>query len=334
MKFNVLIKSAFTMTLVFFVCLVSAVDISAKKDTLKDKFDSDDVNVRRRACEDVSMQRNKEYVSTLIETIKNDESHFVRHACTEALGMMRAKNATGALLEVLTNDQNPAVRQQAAVSLGYIQDRGTIKGLLEALRKETVQSPRTAILQTLGVMRDQSSAKPLEEMLKTSSPTVKVTILTALGTIGAARSGAAISAELDSPDETVRSEAAKAIGRIKYEKAKPKLWELANKKISSIEKVALLYALSSMGDNKGLSAISKMSGNKNPRVRRLVAISLGNWGNAMPHYAAIKKLAQDKDMGVRVEAMRAETKFKVINKKLFTQTSPVPGKSKKRKSTP
>ena len=213
-----------------------------------------------------------------------------------------ARDTTGLAL-LLEESSSPKIRAAAAIALGRIQNPGSVPGLASALEDKTPAVRREAAF-ALGLVGDSTASSALELRLKPEvDTTVRETIVTALGMIGARSAGPAIARSLRAPHATERWAAALAAGRARDSSLVEPL-AAAAKDARPEMRWRVAYALGRIGDREGAAALRKLSTDKVDIVRYSAARALGDVGDSAAAPRLVALLA-DPSWRVRVNAAHA-----------------------------
>jgi HEAT repeat protein len=273
--------------------------------------------------------------SLLEERLAQEENPEVRAALLQGLGLLGDAGAAPAVLTLFMQEQDPSLRIAAALALGSLGDlRATPKLMAVLTDRSGDLSVRQAVALALGQLRDPAAIPPLGALLDESDIVVVVLGVRALGETGRPEAAAPLvklgrelarEADAQRPSArlverlTVRIEVIRALGRLGDSRAWPLIERSLAVKLpgaTSAEALrirerlyelrrAAVLALSGMRDQqKALGWLSRLLGDRDPRIRAEAARALGLRGE-QEGVAVLRKALRDKDPEVRWEAARA-----------------------------
>ena len=196
-----------------------------------------------------------------------------RNAIAEREG---TRDTTGLAVLLLENG-SPKVRAAAAIALGRIQNPGSAPALAQALDDKSPIVRREAAF-AIGLVGDSTATPALLLRLRPEvDPTVRESILTALGMLGARSAGSTLARSMRAPHATERWAAALAAARSRDSSLVEPL-SAAAKDARPEMRWRVAYALGRIGDRQGAPALRKLSTDKVEVVRYTAARALGDRG--------------------------------------------------------
>jgi HEAT repeat protein/cyclophilin family peptidyl-prolyl cis-trans isomerase len=213
------------------------------------------------------------------------------------------KRDTTGLADAALRASSPLARAAAARALGRIQNRGSVPALTVALR-DRIPSVRREAAFALGLVGDSTAAAALEARLgPETDPAARVSLVTAIGYLGARRSGPALARAIRSPRAAERWAAALAAARARDSTLVPPLTAAA-KDARPDMRWRVAYALGRIGDRRGAVPLRALAGDPVEIVRYHAARALGDVGDSAsaPRLVA---LLHDPSWRVRVNAAHA-----------------------------
>ncbi|HET7498458.1 MAG TPA: HEAT repeat domain-containing protein [Candidatus Eisenbacteria bacterium] len=220
-----------------------------------------------------------------------------------ALSAREAHRDTTGLAHVLLRGSSPSLRASAARALGRIQNRGSVTALSAALRDPVAPVRREAAF-ALGLVGDSTAAPALAARLGVEADAeARVSMLTALGYVGARRGGPALATALRSARAVERHAAALAAGRARDSSLVEPL-ALAAKGEDADTRWRAAYALGRIGDRRAGPALEPLLADPNPLVRSMAARAAGDVADSAAAPRLVALLA-DPAWRVRVNAAHA-----------------------------
>lgn len=220
-----------------------------------------------------------------------------------AIQEREGKRDTTGLAAATLHASSSLARVAAARALGRIQNRGSVPALTEALR-DRIPSVRREAAFALGLVGDSAAAPALAARLgPETDPGARVSIVTALGYLGARQTGPALARALRSPRAAERWAAALAAARARDSTLVPTL-SAAAKDSRPDMRWRVAYALGRIADRRGALALRTLARDQVEIVRYHAARALGDVGDSAsaPRLVA---LLHDPSWRVRVNAAHA-----------------------------
>jgi hypothetical protein len=149
--------------------------------TVQSELKSKDPAIRRKAANEVGVQRLRAAMHPLMDLLFDGDSS-VKEAAAFALGQIADPLAARSLIYVL-NDKDPQVRSSAAFALGMIEDTESADELSKLLDDSEIEVRASAVF-ALGLMRDDAAVDELIDALDDSAFDVRYDAVWALGRIG------------------------------------------------------------------------------------------------------------------------------------------------------
>ena len=219
------------------------------------------------------------------------------------ISQREAHRDTTGLSRALLAGPAPALRASAARALGRIQNRGSGSALAAALHDRSAAVRREAAF-ALALVGDSAAAPAVASRLETETdPAARVTMITALGYLGARGAAPALAAALHAQRATERQAAALAAGRARDSSLVAPL-ALASKGEDPETRWRAAYALGRIGDRRAGPALEPLLGDPNPLVRSMAARAAGDVADSAAATRLIALLA-DPAWRVRVNAAHA-----------------------------
>jgi cyclophilin family peptidyl-prolyl cis-trans isomerase len=220
-----------------------------------------------------------------------------------AIREREGKRDTTGLAAAALGASSPLARAAAARALGRIQNRGSVPALSAALR-DRIPSVRREAAFALGLVGDSTAATVLEARLgPETDPATRVSLVTALGYLGARTSGPALARALRSPRAAERWAAALAAARSRDSTLVTALTAVATDSRPDM-RWRVAYALGRIGDRRGAIQLRALARDPVEIVRYHAARALGDVGDS----ASAPKLVgllHDPSWRVRVNAAHA-----------------------------
>jgi HEAT repeat protein len=203
----------------------------------------------------------------LLPTLARDPDPAVRAGAVAGLAALGQDQALAPVAAAL-DDPDPRVRGSAAVSLPRFGAKGVpalaqaagraapdddewrvdlARALSETSSEEAV-APLASLLvggsaaeaaRALGRLGVASAAKPLEALIAAPDGPARVDAIEALAQLPTSEGGAAVAAQLTSDRPEVRASAARALGRLRYEPASPRLEALRSDYCGRVRRAAV-----------------------------------------------------------------------------------------------
>lgn len=169
--------------------------------------------------------RARETEEELIQAL-SDKSDLVSYAASSALMKIGERKSIAKILTILLAKETLSGELFAEIILGY--GKGVVSEIAQALTIYfDLPRSRTKIIDFLGYFKRVEIAPFLIKLLETTkSDEEKIHVIKALGNLTAIDSFPALVRCLKSPNPTIKSQAAKALGSFKDESAFPVLSEL------------------------------------------------------------------------------------------------------------
>ncbi len=195
------------------------------------------------------------------------------------------------------------VRARAARALGHIGDRGSAPALIGALRDPAASVRREAAF-ALGLAADSTAVPALAgALLRERDPAVRVTIVTALGYLGAHDAAPSLATAIRSQRPAERQAAALAAARVRDSTLVDPLLRVVRDKRAET-RWRLAYALGRIGDVRAARALRTLSYDRDAVVRAFAARALGEVRDSSST-ARLGALMHDGAWRVRVNAAQA-----------------------------
>lgn len=184
----------------------------------------DDANFNNQEDAAAALARigDRRAAAPLVAMLHATEKHrHARTAAAQAVIALADPSVVGSLLDSLRSGDELG-RMLALQVIGAIGDGRCVPPVVAALHDRS-ESIRRQAVSTLGALRDQRATEPLLGFLGREQPGsgLCVEIIGALGRLGDARAGAALSSLLDHPSEEVRTSAAAALDAIGHRPTDP-----------------------------------------------------------------------------------------------------------------
>jgi HEAT repeat protein len=200
----------------------------------------------------------------------------LRTEVVQTLSQFKEATVSDALLKVAQTDAYFYNRHLAAASLAQRGDKRILKQLLQAI--QTNDTEAEFAIAALGDLKDAEAVEPIVERLKkaTGSWRPRRAAVVALEKIGGDRAVDGILGALRDKDETVRGEAAAALGRLKEHRSTQELIALLQDETRAVHSATT--ALGNIRDPKSVEALISSLNYKDYRIRVGAADALGKIG--------------------------------------------------------
>lgn len=198
-------------------------------------------------------------------------------------------------------DEDWAIREEAATSLGMLGDRRAVEPLLLLLRDED-RSVRQAAIGAL-IQLGEAAVPALAGVARHADPGVQEAVVGILAEVGDERALPELVQALKSLNWIVRSQAAKALGRIRAAESVPLLLPLLQDKVKAV-RVETGLALAALGP-VALSNLVEALGHHEWLVRLHAVEALGRMKAVEAVDPLLYVLFNDADAAVREDAIRA-----------------------------
>ncbi|MCK4802752.1 HEAT repeat domain-containing protein [bacterium] len=137
---------------------------------------------RREAIRNLGVKKDREGVSELIHSLKNDRDDNVRAFAALSLGKIKDKSSVGALIEAL-NDERLVVKIEAIRALGEIGESQAIPTLLPLMENSNPRL-RYEVASCLGKLGNKEGLDALLEEIENVESPLRVEAILALRDIG------------------------------------------------------------------------------------------------------------------------------------------------------
>lgn len=227
-------------------------------------------------------------------------------------------------LRTLLGDADAAVRVKAHLALGQIGDPSSTPEL-EKAAGDTAADVRASAAFAMGLIVEATTQNTLKTLAGDTAPPVRAAAAEALGRLHDPAGADTVRALLDDPEDSVR--AAAALGAWKFPEADPfldpliknlsspdagvragaayALARLASAAVAPASSGAPVGRLSEAGVGRARAALTDRVTDASREVRMQVARGLASPKGGGAEFAAVGSLTNDKDPGVRVNAVRA-----------------------------
>lgn len=220
---------------------------------LLDNLRSSDEKVSVPAASKLGRYGGPQVVAGLLDVLDSTESQTLKLAIVVALGKLGGDDAQSKLCNLLESEDQ-RIRMYAAMGLGKIGTRLSVKPLLSALEHLDMHT-RFYAAEALGAVGGHAAIRGLLDALKREAdPKVRGGIVHALGELKAALGLTVLLETLDTDTNSVRVNAARALGAIGLEEAVPPLINATQSQNELLQK-ASIDALKVIGTPEALSAI-------------------------------------------------------------------------------
>lgn len=159
----------------------------------------------------------------------DSEDSDVRAEAARTLGLIKYDGAIHALRTALVGDEDDLVRKQAALSLHTLAPIEVVDAFVDRMSEDDSEYVRATVVNLLGKTNSKEATKAIIERLKSDSEwndDVLAQLVVAIGNQKASEGVDAVVGQLMSSSAVVRTEAAKALGKIGNKNAVPKLMEV------------------------------------------------------------------------------------------------------------
>lgn len=313
-----------------------------KVPSLIEKLNSSDRETRRRAIAGLQMIRSPEArraIPNLIEILENEtENEMCRIEAAQTLAHLKAEDAVPVLVEIFMGEKTGPgefmLRREAARALGLMGPvaKPAIPTLMAVVENESENvGYRCSAAKALGQLKFADAVPVLTKILRQRGELRRIgkdshmrgAAANALGLMGdkAMPAISVLVATLKDGSETpgVRSEAAEALGRLKYEPAVPALIKMLEEKdlrwgkhMASDLRKSVVRALGYMGPQGKTAVPTLIETLKDDEayIRKCAADALGSMGpQAKAAGPALKEALEDDDRNVRRSAADALKKI-------------------------
>ena len=137
---------------------------------------------RREAVRNLGLRKDREGVSELIHSLKNDRDDNVRAFAALSLGKIKDKSSVGAVIEAL-NDEQLVVKIEAIKALGEIGDSKAILMLLPLIENSNPRL-RCEVASSLGKLGNKEGLKAVLKEIEDEESPLRVKAILALRDIG------------------------------------------------------------------------------------------------------------------------------------------------------
>jgi len=173
---------------------------------------------------------------------------------TRALGILRAKQAVPDLITT-AHSSNQDLAREALSSLGKIRDTSAGPKLIDLLDSSHRDVQQDAAV-TVGILRTRAAIPKLQSMYENSSNKgTREKALQGLAYIGDPVSGPLFLKALWDSDNSIQTSAAEGLARSKYQPALPDLLRAAPAEKNGGVRLAMEFAITSLGHNDYLSSM-------------------------------------------------------------------------------
>ncbi len=184
------------------------------------------------------------------------------------------KEARRALLIEFMEDPNPGVRKCAAIGLEKLEAAEALDGMVERIRSGSTAEAVEAVYALAKVPGDQA-LRVITNLLKHESEDIRAAAARVLEEAADPRTTRYLVELLNDASYTVRGIAVDALAKLKDRKVVPfLLQQLGAPDDAFVERI--VRALGDLGDPRSEAPLMKVSRHKNPKVRGLALIALGN----------------------------------------------------------
>ncbi|MDJ0648031.1 MAG: HEAT repeat domain-containing protein [Xenococcaceae cyanobacterium MO_188.B19] len=201
--------------------------------------------VRRAAAKTLTLIADPVTIPPLLEAFLNDEDQVVRNSSVGALARI-GEGSVSPLLEILASpDNDETIKGHAAWALAFIGSKGK-ETIYQAYNSE-IEEVRSAVVGAISKIAEEQPEERAFELLLQS---------------------------LSDSSVNVRSEAAAALGNLRYKPAIPQLLELLQLQESESRKSAAL-ALMKIGDSNSIEPLQKaLEVESDPPVKPVIQLAI------------------------------------------------------------
>jgi len=137
-------------------------------------------------------------------------NRWQRREAIRNLGLNKDREGVSELIHSLKNDQDDNVRAFAALSLGKIKDKSSVGALIEALNDERLVVKIEAI-RALGKMGESQAIPTLLPLMENSNPRLRCEVASCLGKLGNKEGLDAVLKEIEDVESPIRVKAILAL---------------------------------------------------------------------------------------------------------------------------
>ncbi len=264
-------------------------------------LENDHEAVREEAVKNLAEMMDNDVVEVLAERITDDSFSGILEGIW-LLGKAEATQITETLLERFREEDDAQVREVIAGALAELGDVRALQVLIDALEDEK-SSVQDAAAIALGELRDSRAVEPLIRRLK--KPHYQAIAAWALAMIGDKRAIKPLTnALLQAPDESVRSMAARALGKMDH----PNADQAVIMGLEDKEDNVLIEVIRVVGErelNQFLPELQELfDDTESARVQLAVAVAMSRCGEGLEFKEYLGTVLQeDEDWGARLSAV-------------------------------
>ena len=231
-----------------------------------ERFESEELAVREKACEGLSRIGGAAAVAALSDRAAHDPIPSVRLAACRGLGQVGIEEAIDPLFRLALESDDTHLRVAACRSLGQIGSEIVFERMLEALNDRR-SSVRAGAALTLGHIGGDRVVPPLLEALSDEYSSVRCWVIKALGLVRSKEAQEPLMSALSDEDWAVRREACIALGLIVSETAIKPLMVTLKDTYSSVRRAAC-EAIGRIGSTSAVSHLIRSLRDDDWAVRR------------------------------------------------------------------
>jgi HEAT repeat protein len=247
--------------------------------------------LKRAAIEALGELDDENAHPIFLKILQESESPMMRKSAAYGLGRLRDRKSLSHLIHAL-GDPSPHVRTRASEALGGLGDDRAIEPLIEVANDKNLYV-RRAVVRALGKLCSDKSARQHEkkvfsllvDKLSDRDSGVRSEAANSLGEIGRPDSISPLLDTFQNGDVQLKHSSLQALGKIESEESLPLLVRtLKDKedvlKVASSKSLRLLSTSPQIGKSIPIPELFPLMKDKNPILKRSIALILGNVGDS------------------------------------------------------
>ena len=249
-----------------------------------------------------------------------DPDESVRRAAIETLGRVGSGASVPVLLAAATDEVNPG-KSTAVVALAKIKGTGAADAIRQAAGSGSAKA-RAAAIGALAARRDTGALPSLLQYAADSDAAVRKAAFVALGKLGTDSELDPLARMTVSGKSPEAATALEALASRSTDKASTAKKLLAAAGADEQAQAAILQALSVLGGEDALTAVTKLTGSADKQVREDAIRALGEWSD----FAAVKPLqaiAGNKDTPLNLYALAMQGIARLVKS---SESEPAPNR--------